>query len=100
MCSTELPRLRGAPFHLKQVLLNLLTNAIKYTDKGFVRVRVDTEPHSSEAATVCGNNSEKCESRDSIHPQKSQVPFEVDALMVRISVEDSGIGHAEIMFGT
>ena len=123
MCSTELPRLRGAPFHLKQVLLNLLTNAIKYTDKGFVRVRVDTEQQPPRGARMVkdhdiemsekreksgkserskkseriekGEKGEKtdCTPRDS--RKTSQGPFEMDVLMVRITVEDSGIGIAE-----
>ncbi|MEW5902540.1 MAG: ATP-binding protein, partial [Acidobacteriota bacterium] len=34
----DLPRVKGDPFRLEQMLINLIDNAIKYTDKGEVRV--------------------------------------------------------------
>ena len=59
------PALRGDPVRLRQVVLNLLGNAIKFTDEGFVRIDVESR---------AGANG---------------------AVLLRLSVSDSGIGIAE-----
>lgn len=55
-------RLTGDPLRLTQILVNLVGNAIKFTDTGFVRVRISGERHDAET------------------------------LQLRFEVEDSGIG--------
>lgn len=47
--SEDLPDLvRGDPFRLEQVLINLTNNAIKFTKKGYLRLKVALEERSDE----------------------------------------------------
>lgn len=39
--------LKGDPQHLKNILINLLTNAIKFTPKGSIKITAETKPLSS-----------------------------------------------------
>jgi PAS domain S-box-containing protein len=73
-------RLRGAPSRLRQVLINLVGNAIKFTDHGRVAVRVSTLDVDVDA--------------------NGGAPANADATTVlRFSVEDSGIGIAPAVQG-
>ncbi|MEQ8471579.1 MAG: ATP-binding protein [Marinoscillum sp.] len=46
----ELPKyVTGDPYRLKQILLNLLNNSIKYTEKGYVELRVKGKPGKNKS---------------------------------------------------
>jgi PAS domain S-box-containing protein len=73
-------RLRGAPSRLRQVLINLVGNAIKFTDHGRVSVRISTLDVDVDASGVAPAN-----------PAATTV--------LRFSVEDTGIGIAHTVQG-
>ena len=70
--SPHLPHvLRGDPGRLRQMLLNLISNALKFTEEGEVVVRVQPEVRTS------------------------QVSLSGQQIMIRFSVTDTGIGLSE-----
>jgi signal transduction histidine kinase len=60
--------LRGDPVRLRQILFNLVGNAIKFTHQGEIRISVKTEPRRQEPS---------------------------DAVVLQWTVQDSGIGITE-----
>ena len=75
-----LPRLRTDPTHLRQILVNLIGNAIKYTPQGTVAVR----------ASIVDNHGEGQEREQTRTPMARR-----EGLWVGIQIMDTGIGIAE-----
>jgi len=67
ICSTDIPELvLGDPTKIRQVVMNLVSNAIKFTHQGSVAVRISTKQHNERATNK--------------------------SITLRICVEDTGIG--------
>ncbi len=75
-----LPRIRTDPTHLRQILVNLIGNAVKYTDAGSIVVK--TRTLSAETALLQGL------------PQALGVAQKEIDLWLAVQVIDSGIGIA------
>ena len=91
----DVPRLlRGDPARLQQVLVNLISNAVKFTERGEIVVRLLKEAESAATASVC------CEVRDTgigIAPEAQKLLFQpfsqVDGSTTR-KYGGSGLGLA------
>ncbi len=77
ICANVPSAVRGDPGRLRQILMNLVGNAIKFTERGEVVVRVEA---AADTGTRCGARSEGLEAGDK------------EPVTLKFSVTDTGIG--------
>ena len=96
-CDTEVPEvIKADPTRLRQVLINLISNAVKFTDSGQISVTLDIRPHAGEN----GNELLRFKVRDSgigMPPDKLEDifhPFEQIEDVMRANHGGAGLGLA------
>ena len=88
-----LPRLRTDPTHLRQILVNLLGNAIKYTPAGGIDLRARVVPGRDVPPTL--HRPEQVTARIADSPVAGLHAAAGNASCVAIHVADTGIGIGE-----
>ena len=86
---STLPRLRTDPTHLRQILVNLIGNAIKYTNSGTISVR---------ARLVGADPVQMAERSARVTPEGvplQPIPAPPTGVWIALQVIDTGIGIAE-----
>ena len=84
----SLPRVRTDPTHLRQILVNLIGNAVKYTPSGSISVRARFVGGTAHPATIAGRRHTPEDTTLAARSPDERRPW------VALQVADTGVGIA------
>lgn len=97
-CNASVPNvLFGDDLRIKQILLNLLSNAYKYTKEGFVQFAIDYEKKDEQSVIVKYSVKDTGIGLKPEQIEKLAIPFERFDLVKNRGVEGTGLGMSIVM---
>lgn len=97
--------LRGDEMHVRQIFTNILSNAVKYTKRGYIRMNLDWEKHGKDAMISVSVEDTGCGIKEESIPTLFDSFQRADMIKNR-TIEGTGLGLAickrlvEVMGGT
>lgn len=85
--------LRGDEMHVRQIFTNILSNAVKYTKRGYIRMNVDWEKHGKDAMISVSVEDTGCGIKEESIPTLFDSFQRADMIKNR-TIEGTGLGLA------